>query len=261
MPVGVGIPTVKIDRMTVGGTARMISPEELAADAVKPSRSQRGATDAECTIAEGEEFSAQVRMRALEKLKDAGSRRAGLRVLIGPARRLLVHLRSFARGNAPDGGIGAGAGANLHRRSIRRACPIRLSSARSAGDLRLYSDDIRRFRDSPREFEPPWKREEAALSLPTRASPIPKARRSVPTSATACSRTRAGFTGSYRMSSCSLSATPVATRRLRHGARLTGIRSRAAIRISKARPTLAAAPPSEPCAAWMRAKSPRKKCR
>ena len=36
-----------------------------------------GATDAECTISEGEEFSANVRMRELETLKDAGSRGAG----------------------------------------------------------------------------------------------------------------------------------------------------------------------------------------
>ena len=31
-----------------------------------------GATDAECTISEGDEFSASVRMRELEKLKEAG---------------------------------------------------------------------------------------------------------------------------------------------------------------------------------------------
>src|SRR5215813_5442625 len=42
-----------------------------------------GATDAECTIAEGSEFSANVRMRELENLKEAGSRGAGLRILRG----------------------------------------------------------------------------------------------------------------------------------------------------------------------------------
>jgi len=42
-----------------------------------------GATDAECTIAEGEEFGVNVRMRELEKLIEAGSRGAGLRILIG----------------------------------------------------------------------------------------------------------------------------------------------------------------------------------
>jgi PmbA protein len=42
-----------------------------------------GATDAECTIAEGDEFSANVRLREVENLKEAGSRGAGLRILIG----------------------------------------------------------------------------------------------------------------------------------------------------------------------------------
>src|SRR5215471_8318926 len=42
-----------------------------------------GASDAECTIAEGDEFSANVRMREIENLKEAGSRGAGLRILRG----------------------------------------------------------------------------------------------------------------------------------------------------------------------------------
>ena len=59
----------------------MIHPE-LATEIIRLAL-DRGATDAECTLAEGEEFSALVRMRSLEKLKDAGSRAAGLRVLVG----------------------------------------------------------------------------------------------------------------------------------------------------------------------------------
>ena len=42
-----------------------------------------GATDAECTISEGDEFSANVRLREVETLKEAGSRAAGLRILQG----------------------------------------------------------------------------------------------------------------------------------------------------------------------------------
>lgn len=59
----------------------MIDPE-LAAKTIRLAL-DRGATDAECTVVEGEEFSALVRMRSLETLKDAGSRAAGLRVLVG----------------------------------------------------------------------------------------------------------------------------------------------------------------------------------
>src|SRR3954471_19230121 len=55
---------------------------DLAQDVVKRAQAA-GASDAECTISEGEEFSANVRMRELETLKEAGSRGTGLRVLIG----------------------------------------------------------------------------------------------------------------------------------------------------------------------------------
>ncbi|HXA66283.1 MAG TPA: DNA gyrase modulator, partial [Bryobacteraceae bacterium] len=55
---------------------------ELASQVVRLAL-DRGASDAECTLSEGEEFSAGVRMRSLETLKDAGSRGAGLRVLLG----------------------------------------------------------------------------------------------------------------------------------------------------------------------------------
>jgi PmbA protein len=55
---------------------------EMAADIVRQALAS-GASDAECTIAEGAEFSANVRMREIEQLKEAGSRAAGLRILIG----------------------------------------------------------------------------------------------------------------------------------------------------------------------------------
>jgi len=46
---------------------------ELAVETVKRAL-ERGAGAAECTISEGNEFSANVRMRELENLKEAGSR-------------------------------------------------------------------------------------------------------------------------------------------------------------------------------------------
>src|SRR5262249_15460536 len=42
-----------------------------------------GATGAECTIAEGEEVSADIRMREIENIQEAGSRAMGLRILRG----------------------------------------------------------------------------------------------------------------------------------------------------------------------------------
>ncbi len=52
-----------------------------------------GATGAECTISEGEEFSASVRMREVENLKQAGSRGAGIRVLVGNPDRFIQDIR------------------------------------------------------------------------------------------------------------------------------------------------------------------------
>src|ERR1035438_6148520 len=54
----------------------------LAAEIVQQALAA-GATDAECTISEGDEFSANVRLREVETLKEAGSRGAGLRILRG----------------------------------------------------------------------------------------------------------------------------------------------------------------------------------
>jgi len=59
----------------------VIDPE-LAAGAVRQAVAE-GATDAECTLSGSEEFSTAVRMRQLESVTEAGSRIAGLRVLVG----------------------------------------------------------------------------------------------------------------------------------------------------------------------------------
>ncbi len=56
--------------------------EEVAENAVRQAI-RKGATGAECTAAEGDEFSVTVRKGEVETLKDAGSRGAGLRVLVG----------------------------------------------------------------------------------------------------------------------------------------------------------------------------------
>ena len=55
---------------------------EIALSAVKLAK-EMGATDAECTISQGEEFSTSVRMREIETIKEAASRGVGIRVLAG----------------------------------------------------------------------------------------------------------------------------------------------------------------------------------
>ena len=56
--------------------------KQMAADVVRYSR-EAGASDAECTVAEGDEFETTVRLGEVEQVKEAGSRSAGVRVLFG----------------------------------------------------------------------------------------------------------------------------------------------------------------------------------
>ena len=108
-------------------TAQDLTLEQIAADAIQQALAG-GATDAECTISEGEEFSVSVRMREVENLKEAGSRGAGIRVLTGqrsPTRRLLLHLRSLPRRHRENGESRAGASQNHQRRSLRRPARAR----------------------------------------------------------------------------------------------------------------------------------------
>ena len=78
---------------------------ELAASTVKQAL-ERGAADAECTIAEGSEFSVNVRLREVESLKQAGSRGAGLRILIGNGPEAMRHVSMVGNDLQLDEGIG-----------------------------------------------------------------------------------------------------------------------------------------------------------
>jgi PmbA protein len=89
-----------------------------------------GATDAECTISEGDEFSASVRMRELETLKEAGSRGAGLRILIGKRHTGSSYTSDLSpRGHSAHGAVGHRSGGDHHRRSARRPARCRRSGA------------------------------------------------------------------------------------------------------------------------------------
>lgn len=183
----------------------MIDPE-LATRAIRLAL-DRGAADAECTLAEGEEFSAVVRMRSLERLKDAGSRAAGLRVLLGKRagssytsdlsvegiRKLVESAIDIAAISTEDPYAG------LPDPSELGALP---------GDLQLYSPDIGSIATESR-IEQARQTEEAAFSADPRITNSEGASFDAYTGARVFSNSR-GFLGAYRLSSCSLSTTPVA---------------------------------------------------
>jgi PmbA protein len=166
-----------------------------------------GATDAECTISEGEEFSAQVRLGELETLKEAGSRGAGLRVLIGKFTGA-----SYTSDLSAEG-IGQMVSAAMELAKITNEDPFaglpepdELGSL--AGDLNLYSPDIESL-DPALRIELAKTAERAALTFDPRITNSEGAGFDTHLGHRVFANSR-GFAGEYRSSSCSLSVVPVA---------------------------------------------------
>jgi len=179
---------------------------ELATEVVKRSLAA-GATDAECTIAEGEEFSANVRMRELENLKEAGSRGAGVRILIGKKTGA-----SSTSDLSPEGI------AHLVKSAIELAdvtnedphagLPDPEELGTLPGDLQLSSPDVPQL-ETELKIETARCAEEAALSADPRISNSEGASFDTHTGRHIFANSR-GFAGEYRTSYCSLSVVPVA---------------------------------------------------
>ncbi len=183
----------------------MIDPE-LASQAVRMAL-ERGATGAECTFAEGEQFSAHVRMRELDKLKDAGSRGAGLRVLIGQ-RVGSAHTSDLSSAGVLQMVESALALAAISTEDPYAGLPESSELGSLAGDLQLYSADILQF-DTAARIQAAIETEEAALSWDPRITNSEGASFKAHSGSRVFANSR-GFLGSYRTSSCSLSTTPVA---------------------------------------------------
>ena len=179
---------------------------ELAQDVV--ARALRaGATDAECTIAEGEEFSANVRMREIENLKEAGSRGAGLRILRGR------HTGSSYTSDLSPEGIGQLVKAAIELADIttedpHAGLPDPDEFGSVAGDLALYAADVESL-ETPFKIETAKRAEEAALSADPRIFNSEGASFDTHLGRHIFANSR-GFSGEYRSSYCSLSTVPVA---------------------------------------------------
>jgi PmbA protein len=179
---------------------------ELAQDVVRRALAA-GSTDAECTIAEGDEFSANVRMRELENLKEAGSRGAGLRILVG--RRT---------GSAYTSDLSAEGISRLVRSAVELADittedphaglpePSELGSI--PGDLELYAPDVEGL-ETGRKIDLAKRAEDAALTADARISNSEGASFDTHTGRHIFANSR-GFAGEYRTSYCSISVSPVA---------------------------------------------------
>jgi len=180
--------------------------EQFAADAVKLARSL-GASDAECTISEGEEFSAAIRMREVESLKEAGSRGAGIRVLVGQ-RGGSSYTSDLSKTGMEQMVRAALELAKITSDDPHAGLPDVAELGKLESDLCLYDPAIG-------QMETEWKiaqakrAEEAALSFDPRIQNSEGASFDSQQSRRVFANSR-GFLGSYASASCGLSVVPVA---------------------------------------------------
>jgi PmbA protein len=179
---------------------------ELAGEVVKRAL-DAGASDAECTISEGDEFSASVRMRELESLKEAGSRGAGLRIMIGTKTGA-----SYTSDLSPEG-IGhlvksAIELADVTSEDPHAGLPEPDELGAIPGDLQLFSPDVEQL-ETALKIETALRAEEAALSADPRISNSEGASFDTHVGRHIFANSR-GFAGEYRATYCSLSVIPVA---------------------------------------------------
>lgn len=181
---------------------------EIAQQAIRQAL-ERGATDAECTISEGQEFSANVRMGEVETLKEAGSRGAGLRVLIG--RRMGS---SYTSDLTPEGIQKMVASAvdlaGLTTEDPHAGLPETSELGSLSADLKLFSDTVAGL-PADQKIEAAKRAEAAALSFDSRITNSEGGAFDSNVGGRVFANSR-GFLGSYQSTYCSLSAVPVAAR-------------------------------------------------
>lgn len=184
--------------------------QQLAPDIV--SRALRaGASDAEVTIREGDEFSTTVRLGEVETLKESGSRGVGLRVLVAAENGYRVASTSSSD-FTPEGidHLVNGAVALAQVTSVDPFAGLADASEFGSlpGDLGLYYDDVYSL---PTEERIAWARraEAAAMAADTRIVNSDGASFDAATGRRAFANSR-GFVGEFRSSYCSIAASPIA---------------------------------------------------
>ena len=170
-----------------------------------------GASDAEVTIRQGDEFSTTVRMGEVETLKESGSRGVGLRVLMEAENGYRV--ASTSSSDFTQDGIKCLVQGAIGLAQVTSVDPFAgLAEAaefgRLSGDLGLYHEDVYSL---PIEERIAWARraEAAAMAADTRLVNSDGASFDAATGRRVFANSR-GFVGEYRSSYCSISASPIA---------------------------------------------------
>jgi PmbA protein len=175
-----------------------------------------GASDAEVTIREGDEFSTTVRMGQVETLKESGSRGMGLRVLVAGGNGYRV--ASTSTSDFSNEGIthlvnGAIALARVTSEDPFAGLADASEFGQLEGDLQLFHQDVYSLPTAERiEYA---RRAEAAALAPgtsttdTRITNSDGGNFDAATGRKVFANSR-GFSGEYRASSCSISVSPIA---------------------------------------------------
>ena len=183
-----------------------MSPLEIAQSAIDAAL-KSGATDAECTLAEGEEFSVGVRMREVEKLTQAGSRVVGIRVLVG--QRVGSSKTSDLTAQGIEAMVKSALGlAAISSEDPHAGLPEKGEFGQLSGDLRLYDESIGRM-ETEWKIAQALRAEEAAFAYDPRIVNSEGAGFDTHMGSRVFVNSR-GFAGSYRTTTCGLSAVPVA---------------------------------------------------
>lgn len=179
---------------------------DLARDIVRRALAA-GASDAEVTISEGEEFSAGVRMRELETLKEAGSRAAGLRVLKGrrAGSSYTSDLTADGLGRLVRSALEL---ADLTTEDPCAGLPEPEELGALPGDLGIYRGELAGL-ETGIKIDAARRAESAALAADPRIANSEGASFDSRLGRHVFANSR-GFAGEYRSSYCSLSASPVA---------------------------------------------------
>jgi PmbA protein len=166
-----------------------------------------GASAAECTISEGDPFSVSVRKGEVETLTEAGSRGVGVRVLAGKC------VGSAYTSDFTEDGIRGMVQSALQLSRI--TTEDQFAGLPAPEDLGRFDGDLQLFSASVAELPTEWKIEQAKRAEAAAFAVDPRIANSEGSSFdTHVGQTvfanSLGFCDSYRSSSCSLSAVPVA---------------------------------------------------
>jgi PmbA protein len=184
--------------------------QQLATDIVEKALAA-GASDAEVTIREGDEFSVSVRLGDVETLKESGSRGVGLRVLVEAENGYRVASTSSSD-FTPEGieHLVKGAVALAQVTSVDPFAGLaeRGEFGKLDGDLQLCFEDVYSL---PTEERIAWARrtEAAALAMDTRLVNSDGASFDAATGRRIFANSR-GFAGEFGSSYCSIAVSPIA---------------------------------------------------